>query len=60
MVWSINPNRRSFERYREDEDFTLSEEQYQLLDNRRKAHLKGESRSFTREEVKQNAGKAAQ
>jgi len=33
----------------------LSEEQYQMLDKRREAHLKGESKSFTWEQVKQNA-----
>ncbi|MCF6348895.1 MAG: hypothetical protein L3J20_11440 [Flavobacteriaceae bacterium] len=45
------------ESYQKDalEDFILSEEQYQMLDQRRQAHLKGESKSFTWKEVKQNA-----
>ncbi|WP_438426248.1 addiction module protein [Aquimarina macrocephali] len=47
------------ESYREDE-FTLTEEQYKILDERRERHLKGESKSFTWEEVKQNARRAAQ
>lgn len=32
----------------------LSEEQYRMIDKRREAHLKGESKSFTWEQVKQN------
>jgi putative addiction module component (TIGR02574 family) len=43
----------------EQETFTLSEEQYQMMDKRREAHLKGESKSFTWEQVKQNARNAA-
>jgi phosphoribosylanthranilate isomerase len=43
----------------EQETFTLSEEQYQIIDMRRKAHLKNESQSFTWEQVKQNARNAA-
>lgn len=41
------------------EDFTLSEEQYKMLDVRREAHLKGESKSYTWEQVKQNARNSA-
>ena len=44
----------------DEEELTLSEEQYQLIDKRREAHLKGESKSFTWEQVKQNARNAAQ
>lgn len=44
----------------EQETFTLSEEQYQIMDKRREAHLKGESKSFTWEQVKQNAKNAAE
>ena len=47
------------ESYHEDE-LTLTEEQYKILDERRERHLKGESKSFTWEEVKQNARRAAQ
>lgn len=48
------------ESYQNDEqELTLSEEQYELIDKRRKAHLKGESQSFTWEQVKQNARNAA-
>ncbi len=44
------------ETYQNDEqELTLSEEQYQMIDKRREAHLKGESKSFTWEQVKQNA-----
>lgn len=44
------------ESYQNDEqEIILSEEQYQLIDKRREAHLKGESKSFTWEQVKQNA-----
>jgi Asp-tRNA(Asn)/Glu-tRNA(Gln) amidotransferase C subunit len=39
-------------------EVTLSEEQYQIIDKRREAHLKGESKSFTWEQVKQNARNA--
>lgn len=44
----------------EQETFTLSEEQYQIMDMRREVHLKGESKSFTWEQVKQNAINAAE
>lgn len=43
----------------EQETFMLSEEQYKMIDKRRKAHLKGESKSFTWEQVKQNARNAS-
>ena len=47
------------ESYQNDEqELTLSEEQYQMIDNRREAHLMGESKSFTWEQVKQNARNA--
>lgn len=39
-------------------EVALSEEQYQIIDKRREAHLKGESKSFTWEQVKQNARNA--
>lgn len=42
----------------DDNELTLSEEQYQMIDKRREAHLKGESKSFTWEQVKQNARNA--
>jgi len=49
------------ESYQNDEqELALSEEQYQMIDKRREAHLKGESKSFTWEQVKQNARNAAQ
>ncbi|WP_299892356.1 hypothetical protein [uncultured Lacinutrix sp.] len=49
------------ESYQKDEqELTLTEEQYQMIDKRRTAHLKGESKSFTWEQVKQNARNAAQ
>lgn len=38
-----------------DEDFTLSEENYRLIDKRRAAHLKKKGNSITWEQVKQNA-----
>jgi len=48
------------ETYQNDEqELTLNEEQYQLIDKRRSAHLKGESNSFTWEQVKQNARNAS-
>ena len=48
------------ESYQNDEqELTLSEEQYQMIDKRREAHLKGESKSFTSEQVKQNARNAS-
>ena len=47
------------ESYQNDEqELTLSEEQYKMIDKRREAHLKGESKSFTWEQVKQNARNA--
>ncbi|MCF6295512.1 MAG: addiction module protein [Flavobacteriaceae bacterium] len=47
------------ESYQDDEqELTLSKEQYELIDKRREAHLKGESKSFTWEQVKQNARNA--
>lgn len=47
------------ESYQNDEqELMLSEEQYQMIDKRRERHLKGESKSFTWEEVKQNARNA--
>jgi putative addiction module component (TIGR02574 family) len=48
------------ESYQKDaqEDFILSKEQYEEMDRRREAHLKGESKSFTWEQVKQNARNA--
>ncbi len=48
------------ESYQDDEqELTLNKEQYKLIDKRREAHLKGESKSFTWEQVKQNARNAA-
>ena len=48
------------ESYQSDEqELTLTEEQYQMIDRRREAHLKGESKSFTWEQVKQNARNAS-
>lgn len=48
------------ETYQNDQqELTLSEEQYQMIDKRREAHLKGESKSFTWEQVKQNARNAS-
>lgn len=48
------------ESYQKDEqELTLSEEQYQMIDKRREAHLKGESKSLTWEQVKQNARNAS-
>jgi len=48
------------ESYQNDErEIKLSEEQYQMIDKRREAHLKGESKSFTWEQVKQNARNAS-
>ncbi|EIJ37913.1 hypothetical protein JoomaDRAFT_0887 [Galbibacter orientalis DSM 19592] len=47
------------ESYQNDEqELMLSEEQYRKIDKRREAHLKGESKSFTWEQVKQNARNA--
>ena len=48
------------ESYQKDEqELTLSEEQYRMIDKRRQAHLKGESKSLTWEQVKQNARNAS-
>ena len=38
-------------------DETLVKADYEMLDKRRAAHLKGESKSFSLEQVKQNARK---
>ncbi len=47
------------ESYQNDEqELMLSEEQYRKIDQRREAHLKGESKSFTWEQVKHNARNA--
>ncbi|MBA4745352.1 MAG: addiction module protein [Muricauda sp.] len=49
------------ESYQKDEqELALTEEQYQIIDKRREAHLKGESKSLTWEQVKQNARNAGQ
>ena len=37
----------------EKELFVLSEEQVQILDNERKLHLSGQSKSYTRDEARQ-------
>lgn len=48
------------ESYEQDEqEITLSKEQYQMMDKRREAHLKGESKSFTWDQVKENARNAS-
>ncbi|WP_255307357.1 addiction module protein [Allomuricauda sp. CP2A] len=48
------------ESYQKDEqELTLDEEQYKMMDRRREAHLKGESKSLTWEEVKNNARNAS-
>ena len=48
------------ESYEQDEqEVTLSKEQYQMMDKRREAHLKGESKSFTWNQVKENARNAS-
>jgi putative addiction module component (TIGR02574 family) len=48
------------ESYQNDEqELRLSDEQYQMIDKRKEAHLKGESKSFTWEQVKQNARNAS-
>ncbi|WP_233194467.1 addiction module protein [Aquimarina sp. I32.4] len=47
------------ESYHEDE-FTITEEQYKIIDQRRERHLKGKSKSFTWEEVKQSARDVSQ
>jgi len=47
------------ESYQNDEqEITLTENQYQIIDKRREAHLKGESKSYSWEQVKQNARNA--
>ena len=48
------------ENYQKDtqEGFVLSKEQYQGIDRRRELHQKGKSKSFTWEQVKQNARNA--
>jgi putative addiction module component (TIGR02574 family) len=44
------------ESYQNDnQEITLSEEQYKMIDKRREAHLKNKSQSLTWEQVKQNA-----
>ncbi|WP_246997902.1 addiction module protein [Arenibacter sp. F26102] len=49
------------ESYQNDEqEFTLSEEQYQMIDKRKEAHVNEESNSLTWEQVKQNARNATQ
>ena len=49
------------ESYQNDEqELSLSEEQYAIIDKRREAHLQGKSESFTWEQVKKNARNAAQ
>jgi ParB-like chromosome segregation protein Spo0J len=48
------------ESYQEDESaLSLSQEDYKRMDKRREAHLSGESKSFTWDEVKVNARNAA-
>lgn len=48
------------ESYQNDEqELTLSDADYEMIDKRRESHLKGESKSFTWEQVKQNARNAA-
>ena len=49
------------ESYQNDEqELTLSEEQYQMIDKRKEAHVNEESNTLTWEQVKQNARNAAQ
>lgn len=49
------------ESYQSDEqELSLSKEQYALIDKRRESHLKGQSKSFTWEQVKQKARNSAQ
>ena len=50
------------ESYQEDkeEEYSISEKQYEIIDKRRESHLKGESKSFTWEEVAKKARKAGQ
>ncbi len=42
----------------EQDDFSLTEEQYKIIDKRRENYLNGEGKSLTWEQVKQNALKA--
>ncbi len=42
----------------EQDDFSLTEEQYKIIDKRRESYLNGEGKSMTWEQVKQNALKA--
>jgi len=44
----------------DEEELALSKEQYQMIDKRREAHINGKSESFTWEQVKEKARKAAQ
>lgn len=44
----------------DQQEISLSEEQYQVIDKRRDTHLKGENKSFTWEQVKQNARNTVQ
>lgn len=47
------------ESYQQDElEVTLTKEQYHMIDKRREAHLKGDSKSFTWNQVKDNARNA--
>ena len=49
------------ESYQNDEqELTLSEEQYQMIDKRKEAHVNEESNALTWEQVKQNARNASQ
>lgn len=45
------------ESYHED-GFSLTEEHYKIVDERKERHIKGDSMSFTWAEVKQNARNA--
>ena len=47
------------ESYQSEEEPTLSEEDYAILDRRRESYLKGEGKSYNKEEIKQNARRAA-
>jgi hypothetical protein len=42
----------------EQDDFSLTEEQYKIIDKRREEYLNGNGKSLTWEQVKQNASKA--
>ena len=42
----------------EQNDFLLTEEQYQILDKRRESYLNGKGKSLSWEQVKQNVLKA--